>query len=200
MTAAMLEDNTPPGPIVSGSALRELLLAGAGFGVAALTLYALQVLVAREIGPEDFGIFGALYGALYVAAALANGIQVSIAMRAVERGQETTPYRAGGALVQVALFGVAVVALIAAASPLITDLLATNDTPAVLLTGAAIALSLAVPIPQGVLQGRRRFGRLAVLLLLTGVTRLVFGYGAVQISGICQQGSHLSRGALTETA
>ena len=93
--------------------------------VAAMTanvlLYLFQLMVGRNMAPEEYGLFGALFGLVFLAAALSNGIQVSIAKfvseTLVARNTVAIGLLTGTAMIQVVVLAVVGFAIFAAFPP-----------------------------------------------------------------------------------
>lgn len=166
---------------------RRLLLHIGQVGVATtlanVLLYLFQLVIGRGLGPREYGLFGALFGIVYLASALANGAQVTVAKfvasaRAAGGGTEV------GAPVTTALFGMILlgggflVAFSLGAS-LIAAYLHSDSAMPVVVTGVVISLFLVVPVVQGALQGAQKFYLFAAFLVVYAGSRLGFGLMAL---------------------
>ena len=158
--------------------------------VAAMTanvlLYLFQLMVGRNMAPEEYGLFGALFGLVFLAAALSNGIQVSIAKfvseTLVARNTVAIGLLTGTAMIQVVVLAVVGFAIFAAFSPLIGSYLRTDSLTPVFLNGGVVAVSLALPVVRGVFQGSQRFPVFSLTQLLAAGTRLALGAGALMLN------------------
>lgn len=176
-----------------GSVLAAATVASGGLN------YAFQVFVGRALGPAQYGVFGALFSVFYLANVLGLGIQFSSA-RAVagyEPGHADLASLHGGLLVRAGLFGLAVAALLAAASPLVAGFLGLSSVWPVVIVAATIPIGFAYRANRGTFQGRQWFGRLgsynvcfAGAKLAGAVVLILLGYGiygafaAVVVAGL----------------
>lgn len=153
------------------------------FNVTNALNYAYLVGMGLLLGTESYGLFGALFGLIYLVSALGNTVQVATA-RHVACLQTT-----GGALLREAVAGVllwagglatAVGLAFLALSPVLGQAFHSPPEP-LLWTGLAIALSVFVPAGYGVLQGVQRFRLLALSLLAAALVRLASGSALVAV-------------------
>ncbi|KXO99486.1 lipopolysaccharide biosynthesis protein [Tsukamurella pseudospumae] len=138
-----------------------------GSMLANLCSYLVHLPASRWLGPSGYGEFAALLQLVLVLAVPALALQTVVA-RQVVRGAGAAQMRRLGYVIAVGatlLAGVAV--------PLAAAGLHTRAITAAAALAAAPALVL-LAVEQGVLQGERRFGRLAVLLAVAGLGKLAF--------------------------
>lgn len=148
--------------------------------------YAYQVFVGRSLGPEQYGVFGALFALFYLANVLGRGIRFSASRYAAEfddRHHSLAPFYRG-LLVRSLLFSVLVFAGLAAASPAVGGFLGVESPWLVLLAVASVPVGLTLTANQGAMQGLQWFAPLggykvllAVVKLGLGVLLVVAGYG-----------------------
>jgi O-antigen/teichoic acid export membrane protein len=140
--------------------------------------YAYLVFVGFFLGADSYGLFGALFGVVYLASALGNMVKMAVA-----RHVATVRARNGGAvtgrivtsgLVWAALFSALVGLLLVPAVPLLAH---TFDSPTapVIWAALAIVLSIWVPASHGVLQGMERFPSLGASLFVAAIVRIAAG-------------------------
>ena len=165
-----------------------------GATLANVLLYAFHVMSGRALGPQDYGLFSALFGIVYLGGAASNAVQVSIA-RYVATGRTTPDGQAAGpivtsALAHMLLAGVAIIMVVSLAAPLIGSYLRIGSTGPIVLLGGLLALGLLMPVTQGALLGSERFGWFAGALivnaggrLVLGLLALAFGLGVVGLLG-----------------
>lgn len=151
-----------------------------------MLLYLFQLVVGRSLGPEDYSLFGALFGIVYLAGALTNGVRVSVAKfvadaRATNQGAETG-LLVSSAMFQMLLLGTGFVAFFSLASPWIGSYLHSTRLTPVLITGAVIAVSLLLPVARGALQGAQRFAPFSGTLILEAGSRLALGGAALALN------------------
>ena len=135
--------------------------------LANLCSYLVHLPASRWLGPLGYGEFASLLQLSLILAVPALALQTVVA-RQVVRGAGAAQMRALGR--RIAL-GAGLLALIAV--PLAAVGLHTRPVTAAAALAAAPALVL-LAVEQGLLQGERRFGRLAALLGVAGVGKLVF--------------------------
>ncbi|MET9327190.1 polysaccharide biosynthesis protein [Tsukamurella sp. NPDC003166] len=138
-----------------------------GSMLANLCSYFVHLPASRWLGPSGYGEFAALLQLVLVLAVPALALQTVVA-RQVVRGAGAAQMRRLGHVIAVGATLLAAVAVPLAAAGLHTRAI----TAAAALAAAPALVLLAVE--QGVLQGERRFGRLAVLLAVAGLGKLAF--------------------------
>lgn len=148
--------------------------------------YAYQVYMGRALGPEQYGVFGALFALFYLVRVLGRGIMLC-ATRFVAELDGDAPAVAAfqrGLLVRSLLFSAGLFVLLAAASPLIGSFLDLESPWLVVAVAATVPFGLALTANQGTLQGLQWFGMLgsyrvaeAGLKLALGIAFVTLGYG-----------------------
>lgn len=148
--------------------------------------YAYQVFVGRALGPEQYGVFGALFALFYLVNVLGRGIRFSASRFAAEfdaRGPTVAAFYRG-LLVRTVLFSVLVFLALAVASPAVGDFLGVDSAWLVLLAVASVPVGLTLTANQGAMQGLQWFEPLggykvllAVVKLALGVALVVLGFG-----------------------
>lgn len=144
--------------------------------------YAYLVSMGLLLGTESYGLFGALFGVVYLASALGNTVQVAVARqiaffegnpgRALTQGVLVWALAPAGALAAV----VGLTALLL--SPALAQAFNSPLTP-LGWTSLAVALSIWVPAGYGVLQGTQRFAPLGASLLAAALSRMAIGAALV---------------------
>jgi O-antigen/teichoic acid export membrane protein len=154
-----------------------IMLTASGLGGVADYLY--QVLMGRMLGPEDYGIFGALFSLAYVLTVPARSIELSTAklvntLQAAGRADDlgfVLRHRTR----QVALgSGVGLLSMVAA-SGLIARLLRLPSGIPVMVLGLAFLAKLLVPVFMGAMLGLQRFRGLGVSNIMSALGKLAFG-------------------------
>lgn len=163
-----------------GGIMAAATVASGGFN------YAYQVFVGRALGPEQYGVFGALFALFYLVNVLGRGIRFSASRFAAEfAGRRPTMaafYR--GLLVRSLLFSALVFGGLAVASPTVGEFLGVDSSWLFLLAVASVPVGLALTANQGAMQGLQWFAPLggykvllSVVKLTLGVTLVVLGFG-----------------------
>lgn len=151
--------------------VRFSAMLGPALMAANVASYLLAVLGGRELTTADYGFFGSLLSVLLVASVPALAVQAVVARRTavgeMDRGQALRVgalVGAGSAVIGLAVTPALAVFLHAGSHALGLVVIMLSLVPLNLLAGV-----------QGRLQGRERFARLAVLVMLIGVGRLLGG-------------------------
>lgn len=124
--------------------------------------YAFQLFVGRALGPEQYGVFGALFGVFYLANVVGLGIQFSTARFTAEfdhDGDRLAPLHAG-LLARAVALGLVLGGLLALASPVLAGAFGLASIWPVLFVAATIPLLFAFRANRGSFQGIQLFGLL----------------------------------------
>lgn len=168
----------------------ELLRHGGTMAVATVVAgglnYGFQVVAGRALGPEQYGVFGALTSLFYLLNVGGRAVRLSAARFTAEFRTDDRRLSVfhRGLLLRTGVFSVGVFALLALTS---TRLAAFLDVPSpwpVVVVAAAVPFSLVLPANFGLFQGRESFVRFGVykvlqagLTLSLAVGLLLLGYG-----------------------
>lgn len=148
--------------------------------------YVFQVFMGRALGPEQYGVFGALFALFYLVSVLGRGLRFSASRFATELDEQGRDVAAfyRGLLTRSLVFGLVIFAALAIASPAISDFLDLASPWPVIIVAATVPPGLAVRANRGIYQGLQWFGHLggynvflAVAKLIAGVALVVVGYG-----------------------
>lgn len=168
-----------PGVVDPGAAHdRGSLARGGGLVAPALTLvnlvgYVLAVAASRALDQDAYGELNALLGALLVASVPALAVQAVVARAIARRPPGEEPGPRERALVVRSLAGGLVVAVVAAVlAPLVAAFLHVGIAGPLWLAAGLVPLALLYGV-MGVLQGRERFGALAVVVGAQGIGKAV---------------------------
>lgn len=152
--------------------------------------YLFHAVMSRKLGPSDYGALGALLGILWVVSVPVGALQAVVARR-VARLDPSAPAALAGVVRPGLRLGLAtggaLALVLAAAAPLTAKFLRLDSALPVILMSAVVVPACVSAVGRGALQGLRRFGILAISLLLAVVVRLVLGVvwaeGGLGISG-----------------
>lgn len=133
--------------------------------------YAVSVIAARRLGPDQFGIFAALLGILLIGSVLAMGIQAVAARRLVHLPEAERSGASRRILRDGLVGGVAVTAATVAISPLLMWLLRLDAWLPLLLAAVSFVPITWAGAEYGVAQGRESYLRLASTYLVAGAGR-----------------------------
>lgn len=148
-------------------------------------LYLFHLMAGRLLEPSEFGLFGALYGVVFLSGGVALGFR-SLAAKVVASARATGSTRevheaSTGVVAQAALAAVAVLIALTAASPWIAGYVRAEDLRPVLAAGVAVSATLFLSVCSGALQGVERFVVYAMVQLAMAATRLALGVAALAV-------------------
>ena len=160
-----------------------IVLVASGVGSALNYLY--QLFMGRMLGPEQYGVFGALISLTYIFTVPAQTIQVST-MKSVSKLQaigraEDIGFFIRHMLKRVSLAGLLGMVAVFAASGLIANFLRIPSVVPVFVLGIAFFFQLFGPAFSGSLQGLQRFVRLGIGGITGAGGKLIFGVALVSL-------------------
>jgi O-antigen/teichoic acid export membrane protein len=180
---AALDIGTVAGAPARPALLRAGVLVGVATAVANACAYALNAVVARALGPGEFGAVGALLAIVLLGSVPALALQAVAARRTAVAPTGTRAALDRRLLRTGVAVGAGVAAVVALATPLLQDVLRLDDPTAVLWLALSLWPLTVVHGLQGLLQGRERFAALSGLFVVAGVLRLAGGTLAVVAGG-----------------
>ncbi len=145
--------------------------------------YIYQVYMGRALGPEQYGVFGALFAIFYMTTLISQTLNTSAARFAAElaaRGHALGGFLRGG-LKRMLLMGGASAALALLLLNTITSMLKISDVEPVLVLAVLLFLLWLRPIAEGALRGLQRFGALSTLLISSSAARFATGVPLVMM-------------------
>ena len=153
--------------------------------IAGVCNYVYQIHMGVALGPEDYGVFGALFAIFYIISILGGTIQTSMT-RFVSKLKAEDDYGNIGFLLsgmtkRMAILGVLAFFIFVLASPHITSFLNMEAKEPVIIVGATLLFSLLLPVGLGVLQGLQRFVQLGMNGVLNASLKLLFGIILVSV-------------------
>ncbi len=143
--------------------------------VSNLLNYAFLLAMSQALTPTDFALFAALFGTVYLASALANTVQTSVAAAVAGAGCEAAPAVVGATMRRVIMLALPLAAGVLVVARPVAAFFHSGDTTSVALTGVAVWLFLVAAVGYGGLQGTGRFTLLGAGLIVAAVGRLVLG-------------------------
>ena len=141
--------------------------------------YGYQLLVGRALGPEQYGVFGALFGLFYLVNVLGRGLRFSASRFAAELSEPELEAFHRGFLVRALLASTAVFLLLALASPAIARFLGVGSPWLVVAVAATLPFGLSLTVNQGTFQGRQRFLALGSYRIAQSGVKFAVGVGLV---------------------
>jgi O-antigen/teichoic acid export membrane protein len=170
----------------------DLLLHGALLSSATLIatafLFLFNVIIARALGPEQFGIVGALFAIFAIASQFGNALQLTVS-RQTSRAKAQGDFKSIGAIIVgatrfMAFAAAGVGLLMVLATPFMASFLNISAYAALVLLAVSSTFYLVLPVLRGGLQGMQQFRSLSInragekiVLLIVGVVLLALGTG-----------------------
>jgi O-antigen/teichoic acid export membrane protein len=153
-----------------------MLVASASGGI---LNYTYQILMGRMLGPEQYGVFGALISLTYILSVPVQTIRITTTksitkLSVAGRGQDIG-FLIRHLVARVTIFSILGLAAVLAASGLITQFFHIPSTIPVVVLAIAFFFQLIVPTFNGALLGLQRFPSLAVNQIANFGSKLFFG-------------------------
>lgn len=150
--------------------------------------YIFHFFVGRTLGPEDYGIFGAVLSLIYIITIPMNTLQTSITnfvsnFKAKNEVNKIN-YLLKKSLKKAFIISILITALFLIISPLIAYFLNTEKISPFLSVGLFLFFSLILPVNRGVLQGLQNFKELGWNYIIEGIIKLVFGIILIYLIGL----------------
>lgn len=164
------------------SLLSNTALVAVALGIAQVSAYAVSVIAARALGPDDFGILAALLGILLIGNVLALGIQAVAARRLVRLPIDDRGGAARSMLRDGLVGGVAVTVATLVVSPLLVWLLRLDGWLALVLAAIAFIPLTWAGAQYGVAQGQEAYRRLAATYAVIGLGRGIGGVAGALVT------------------
>jgi O-antigen/teichoic acid export membrane protein len=163
-------DPAPEGePIpAQGISVQATAIVGVGLVVSQVIAMLQMLVVARILGPEQYGVFGAMAVVLLIGSTVLAATQVTIA-RHVASGRSLGQIGASSVLAA----GLATFALGAAVAPLLSRVLNLDDVAGLLLVAVTFVPFAVTGAQLGLLQGYEKHSRLGALYVISTLTRVL---------------------------
>lgn len=163
----------PQGLSVQGTAL-----VGAGLAVSQVIAMLQMLIVSRILGPEQFGVFGALAVLLLLGSTAMAATQVVIARHVASAGNDRHIGHAPVLVVGCTTFG-----LTALGAPLVARLINVDDLTGLLLVAATFVSMTFTGAQLGLLQGAEQHTRLGVLYVVSSGSRVTAAITGAAVFG-----------------
>ncbi len=145
--------------------------------------YAVSLVAARALGPDQFGVFTALLGILLIGSVLAMGLQ-AVAARRLVHVPEADRGGVAAALMRAGLVGgFAVTAATLAVTPFLRWYLEISSWPLLICVALTFVPLTWAGATYGVAQGREDYRRLAAAYALVGLGRGLGGIVGATVTG-----------------
>ena len=151
-----------------GISVQGTAIVGIGLAVSQVIAMLQMLVVARILGPEQYGVFGAMAVVLLIGSTVLAATQVTIA-RHVASGRSLQQIGASS----VVAAGLATFALGAVVAPLLSRVLDLNDVGGLLLVAVTFVPFAVTGAQLGLLQGYEKHSRLGTLYVVSTLTRVV---------------------------
>ncbi len=151
-----------------GISVQGTAIVGAGLAVSQVIAMLQMLVIARILGPEQYGVFGAMAVVLLIGSTVLAATQVTIA-RHVASGRSLQQIGASSVLAAgLATFGIG-----AAVAPLLSRVLNLDDVAGLLLVAVTFIPFAVTGAQLGLLQGYERHSRLGTLYVLATLLRVM---------------------------
>ncbi|NOZ83067.1 MAG: oligosaccharide flippase family protein [Euryarchaeota archaeon] len=138
--------------------------------------YLYQVAMGRMLGPEEYGIFGALFAIFYMSSVVSQTLATSTTSfisRLKARGESMGAF-ISGALRRSGMLGVLISAAVLAGSGTLAEMLRVPEED-VRMLALILLLTFLLPVPWGVLRGMKRFLAVGALNIISAGAKLAIG-------------------------
>ncbi|HEX6887293.1 MAG TPA: oligosaccharide flippase family protein [Candidatus Nanopelagicales bacterium] len=161
-----------------GISVQGTALVGIGLVISQLIAMLQMLVVSRMLGPEQFGVFGAMAVILLLGSTCLGATQVVVSRHVASGGSER---HIGAWLVLVV--GLVAFAITAVLAPLISAVLDLSDVVGVILVGATFVPFAVTGAQLGLLQGAERHTRLGALYVVSTGARVAGAILGAAIGG-----------------
>jgi O-antigen/teichoic acid export membrane protein len=151
-----------------GISVQGTAIVGVGLAISQVIAMLQMLVVARILGPEQYGVLGAMAVVLLIGSTVMAATQVTIA-RHVASGRSLGQIGASSVLAA----GLATFALGAAVAPLLSRILNLNDVAGLLLVAVTFVPFAITGAQLGLLQGFEKHSRLGALYVLATLMRVI---------------------------
>ena len=151
-----------------GISVQATAIVGVGLAVSQVIAMLQMLVVARILGPEQYGVFGAMAVVLLIGSTVMAATQVTIA-RHVASGRSLGQIGANSVLAA----GLATFALAALVAPLLSRILNLDDVAGLLLVAVTFVPFAVTGAQLGLLQGFEKHSRLGALYVISTLTRVI---------------------------
>ncbi len=140
--------------------------------------YLYQFYLGRTLGPEQYGIIGALFSIAYIEGVFYNSIiaattKFSVSLKAKNEYDKLNSLFIS-LLKNLLVFGIIIFLIFSFFSRNISSFLNISDRLPVILVGSFFIIAVLMPVSRGMLQGLQNFKFLGLNLILEGVTKIIF--------------------------
>jgi len=172
--------SSPPSGVTSARRLSGPVVVILGLAAGQLTAYALNVIAARRLGPDNYGILAALLAVILISNTVGVGVQTASARR-LASGDPVFRASAGRTLLTFgARSGLVVAAVVLLATPILASALHIEQWWSLVLVAIAMVPMTAVGAQLGLAQGHEDFVRVGGIYAVANSSRsLVAIVGAV---------------------
>jgi len=147
--------------------------------------YIYQIYVGRALGPEAYGVFGALFAIFYLIAVFTGALQAGVGlfisqfMAEGENDQVNSFLRQ--LLLKSAILGISGFLLFTLISPWIAEFLNIDSIWEIVIIGTVFIFTFLLPVTTGAFQGLQRFKALAATSIISVLCKLGFAVALILI-------------------
>jgi len=149
--------------------------------IASIFNYSYQVYMGRVLGPEEYGVFGALFAIFYIIGIISQTLGTSTTQfvsKFVGEGKQIG-FFIKGSLKRTILLGSAISLIFLIFRTELRNVLKLPDVWPILILILILSLSWIIPIIDGSLRGLKRYSALAFSGISNALFKLIFGVGLV---------------------
>lgn len=172
--------------------IKDNVILFVALGILNVLGYFFHFYIGRALGPEDYGVVGALMSVLYIIMVPLLTIQTGItnfAARFNVRGEhEKIKFMYKKSLKRMFIIGLVLMVAFMLISPLIAKFFHMTETVSLMVTGVFVFFSFLLPVHRGMLQGLQRFKALGVNYILEGIFKLGSAFIFIPIFGAMNYG------------
>lgn len=146
------------------------------FAAVSVLSFVFHVIVSRLLGPDHYGVMGALLGIISLLTVPLGAVQIAVTRAVVDEEERGEPFSVVRVTWRSFAAGAVAMVVLAAGAPLIDGFLHISSPVPIILVAVWIPLATVSAVLQGALIGEYRFRAVAVATFFgIGVVRLVLG-------------------------
>jgi len=139
--------------------------------------YLYQIYMGRALGPEDYGIFGALFAIFYIFGVISQTLGTSMTRFVSKFIGEGKPigFLIKRSIEQMAIFGIIISIILLIINNYLMDIFKISDNRPILILILILFLACIDTIFGGVLRGVKKFGKLGFVNISNSFSKMSFG-------------------------
>ncbi len=143
--------------------------------------YGFQLFMGRALGPEEYGVFGALFALTYLLQVFSRGIRFASSRHGAKLNQAQQSVLAFHSSFAIRAVGIGIVlaSIVVLATEELSALLGIGQFSTIIIVALSIPFSLLLPVNIGLMEGTSQFKDLAGFQVIPAVLKLGVGAGLV---------------------